>query len=216
MRIYKTTVSELLWKTLVKLMNFEELKSFRLVGGTSLSLMLGHRISVDIDLFTDQEYNSINFEIIDNLFINSFKYVHMGYGGNNSMGKSYYVGNNADNVIKIDLFYTDKFVFPAVKHKGIRMSQLKEIAAMKLEVVGNNGRKKDFWDLHELMEKFTWKEMLEFYHKKYPFGYSSEEIFTKLTDFKEADYDLDPICLKNKYWELIKLDIEESVNKNLL
>ena len=76
--------------------------------------------------------------------------------------------------------------------------------------------KKDFWDLHELMEKFTWKEMLEFYHKRYPYGYTSEEIVIKLTDFKEADYDLDPICLKNKYWELIKLDIEESVNKSVL
>ena len=214
MKIYKTTVSDLLWEVLTKLMTSEELKSFRLVGGTSLSLLLGHRTSVDIDLFTDKEYNSIDFEVIDELFLDSFKYVKMGYGGNNSMGKSYYVGNNNDDVIKVDLFYTDKFVFPIVKHKKIRLSQPEEIAAMKLDIVGRNGRKKDFWDLHELMKHFSWIEMLEFYHKRYPYGYTSKELISKLTDFNEANYDLDPICLKNKYWELIKLDIEEMISKN--
>jgi len=213
MKIYKTTVSDLLWEVLTKLMTLEELISFRLVGGTSLSLLLGHRTSVDIDLFTDKEYNSIDFELIDKLLQFSFKHVKMGYGGNNSMGKSYYIGNNEDDLIKVDLFYTDKFVFPIVKYKKIRLSQLEEITAMKLEVVGQNGRKKDFWDLHELLERFSWVEMLEFYHKRYPYGHTSEEIISKLIDFNEADSDLDPICLRHKYWELIKLDIEETVLK---
>lgn len=44
---------------------------------------------------------------------------------------------------------------------------------MKLEIVDHNGRKKDFWDLHELMEQVSWIEMLGFYHKRYPYGYSS-------------------------------------------
>lgn len=38
---------------------------FRLVGGTALSLLRGHRMSIDIDLFTDAEYGTINFEAID-------------------------------------------------------------------------------------------------------------------------------------------------------
>ncbi len=214
MKIYKNTVSDLLWEVLLKLMSLDELKSFRLVGGTSLGLLLGHRISVDIDMFTDAAYNSIDFDVIDIQLLSSFKYVEFGYGGNNSMGKSYFIGNSKNDVIKVDLFYTDPFVFPLVEYQGIRLSMLEEIVAMKLEVVGNNGRKKDFWDLHELMERFTWPEMLEFYVKRYPNNFSKEEIITKLTFFEEADADLEPICLKNKHWELIKLDIEESINKN--
>jgi hypothetical protein len=85
---------------------------------------------------------------------------------------------------------------------------------MKLEVVGNAGRKKDFWDLHELMKYFTLKEMLAFYPTRYPYSYTAEEIIFKLTDFKEADSDFDPICLKQKHWELIKLDIEEGITSN--
>ncbi len=192
-------------------MLLDELRSFRLVGGTSLSLLLGHRMSIDIDLFTDSEYDSIDFDIIDNLFLTTFKHVEMGYGGNNSMGKSYFLGDHKSETIKVDVFYTDPFIFPILEYEGIRLSQIDEISAMKLEVVGQNGRKKDFWDIHELFEHFSLEEMIEFYQKRYPYSYSRNEIIDKLTDFTEADTDLDPICLKNKYWELIKLDIEEKV-----
>ncbi|MGQ1788129.1 MULTISPECIES: nucleotidyl transferase AbiEii/AbiGii toxin family protein [unclassified Saccharicrinis] len=215
MTIHKETVSVLLWDTLKKLMQFKELDTFRLVGGTSLSLLLGHRISVDIDLFTDAEYKSIDFDKIDNLFETNFKYVDYCFGGNDSMGKSYLIGDKKEETIKVDLFYTDPFQYPILDYGGIRLSQLEEIIAMKLEVIGNSGRKKDFWDIHELMESFSWEEMLSFYEKRYPYNHSKEEIINKLTDFSTADTDLDPICLKEKYWELIKLDIEESVAEYL-
>jgi len=39
---------------LKKMVSLPELKSFRLVGGTALSLLLGHRKSIDLDFFTDQ------------------------------------------------------------------------------------------------------------------------------------------------------------------
>jgi predicted nucleotidyltransferase component of viral defense system len=211
MKIYKETVSDLLWEVLQRLMQFKELESFRLVGGTSLSLLLGHRISVDIDLFSDAEYNSIDFNALDKLFDTSFNYVESSFGGNNSLGKSYFIGNSKEETIKVDLFYTDSFQFPVIEYEGFRISQLEEIAAMKPEVIGQHGRKKDFWDIHELMEHFSWQEMLSFYEKRYPYGYIREEIIAKLTDFELADSDLEPICLKDKYWELIKLDIEEAI-----
>ena len=47
------------------LMAAEAFAAFRLVGGTALSLYRGHRMSIDIDLFTDAEYDSVDFEAID-------------------------------------------------------------------------------------------------------------------------------------------------------
>lgn len=214
MKIYKNSVSDLLWEVLSRLMSFEELDSFRLVGGTSLSLQLGHRKSVDIDMFTDAEYNSIDFDAINNLMLNAFDYVEIGHGGNNSMGNSYYVGKNKDELVKVDMFYADTFVYPIVDYNGIRLARLEEVSAMKLEVVGNKGRKKDFWDLHELLDYFSLSQMLDFYNKRYPYSATTEEIITNLTDFSEADSDFDPICLKGKYWELIKIDFEELVKKD--
>lgn len=213
--LHKNTVSDNLWVSLNKLMKMEELKNFRLVGGTSLSLQIGHRMSVDIDLFTDAAYDSINFDRIDMVMCSIFPVVEMGYGGNNSMGKSYFIGTSKSDLVKLDIFYTDSFVFPLLIEQDIRFARLEEIAAMKLEVISNNGRKKDFWDLHELMNHFSFNQMIEFYEKRHPYGLSKKEIITQLTFFDNANEDFDPICLRNKYWEIIKLDIEEAVKRDL-
>ena len=58
------------------------------------------------------------------------------------MGKTYFVGNSVDDLLKVDLFYTDQFVYPEIIAEGIRIAGKEEIVAMKLEVVGNAGRKK--------------------------------------------------------------------------
>ena len=55
--LYKQTTSPFLYKILKELMLRTEFDNFRLVGGTGLSLQLGHRESIDIDLFTDIEFN---------------------------------------------------------------------------------------------------------------------------------------------------------------
>jgi len=46
-------------------MSANEFKDFRLVGGTALSLHLGHRMSADIDLFTDAAYGSVDLDAIE-------------------------------------------------------------------------------------------------------------------------------------------------------
>lgn len=141
-RLHRETVSDLLWNVLCQLMDIELLSSFRLVGGTSLSLQLGHRMSVDIDLFTEAAYGSLDFEAIDKKLQESFPFVEMQYEGNNSFGKSYYIGNNNRDIVKVDLFYTDAFIRPILEIENIRLATIEEIAAMKMEVIGQNGRKK--------------------------------------------------------------------------
>jgi len=52
--LYKETTTPFLFEILTQLMTMPLLADFRLVGGTALSLQRGHRISDDIDLFTDK------------------------------------------------------------------------------------------------------------------------------------------------------------------
>ncbi|WP_026932583.1 nucleotidyl transferase AbiEii/AbiGii toxin family protein [Christiangramia echinicola] len=209
MKIYRNTVTDTLWKVLNDLMEFRDLEPFRLVGGTSLSLLMGHRKSVDIDLFTDAPYKSLDFSAIESKIEENFSYVQNNSSSLSVVGKSFFAGNSEEDVVKIDLFYTDPFVFPVIVHDSIRLSSIEEIAAMKMEVIGHAGRKKDFWDIHELLEKFSFEDILKFYEKRYPYNYSREELLNKFTDFEHADYDFDPICMKDKTWELIKLDLED-------
>jgi len=210
-RLYLNTVSSNLAKTLTKLMQMEAFNPFRLVGGTALSLQLGHRISVDIDLFTDADYESVDFTAIDNLLEKIFPFTKMLYLGNDSFGKSYYIGNNENEAVKLDLFYTDAFIRPIVEKNFVRMASIEEIAAMKMEVIANSGRKKDFWDIHELLDYLSLEQMLALHAERYPYNHGKSALINKLVDFQFADDDLNPICLKGKYWELIKIDLSEVV-----
>ncbi|WP_312761666.1 nucleotidyl transferase AbiEii/AbiGii toxin family protein [Epilithonimonas sp.] len=70
--LFYSTVSPEIKSALEIVMNAEILKPFRLVGGTSLSLQLGHRISIDIDLFTDADYGSIDFGEIEDFLKQNF------------------------------------------------------------------------------------------------------------------------------------------------
>ena len=208
MKLYLNTVSDHLWNALNKLMAEPSFDAFRLVGGTSLSLQLGHRESIDIDLFTDAAYGSLDFEMLDKVLQALFPYVEKTFKGAVGMGTSYFVGATEKNSIKLDLFYTDPFVYALLKEKGIRFSCVNEISAMKLEVVGQGGRKKDFWDLHEILESHSLESLIESYMKRYPYGHTKEEILEKLLDFSVAENDFTPNCYKNKAWELIKLDFQ--------
>jgi len=156
---------------------------------TALSLQLGHRESIDIDLFTDAEYGSIDFAILEAKLIETFPYVDTTSVDLVGMGKSYFIGNNENELVKLDLFYTDPFVFPSILEQNIRFSSIEEVAAMKFEVIGNGGRKKDFWDIHELLDSYTLDEMIEFYLKRNPYGYSKDELLVKVVDFSNAEDD---------------------------
>lgn len=57
-KLHYETVSPLLRKILNDIMGNSIFEPFYLVGGTSLSLRLGHRKSVDIDLFTNVPYGA--------------------------------------------------------------------------------------------------------------------------------------------------------------
>lgn len=200
------TVKPILQTTLEKLMAIAEFNSFTLVGGTSLSLRYGHRMSDDIDLFTDVEYGSIDFRGLQNILYKEFPYCYGDCDDNVSFGTSYMIGNSKDDCVKLDLYYTDKFIRP-IEHIGnIRMARVEDIVAMKIDVISQGGRKKDFWDLHLLHDKFSINQMLDFYSERYPYGASREECVEGFNNFTIADADPNPICMQNKVWQLIKLD----------
>ena len=110
--LYYKTVNNLLKEGLLQLMAAKEFENFRLVGGTSLSLQIGHRESIDIDLFSDAEYGEIDFDAIENYLETNFKYIDHLSNIIPGMGKSYLIGEDKDNSLKLDIFYTDKFIQP--------------------------------------------------------------------------------------------------------
>nr|WP_169605351.1 nucleotidyl transferase AbiEii/AbiGii toxin family protein [Microscilla sp. PRE1] len=194
-------------------MSAEVFKTFRLVGGTALSLQVGHRKSVDIDLFSDVDYGKIDFEEIEAYLNENFAYVDHLSKFDPGMGKAYFVGSNSNDAIKLDVFYTDSFIQPAYIEDTIRMATIEEIIAMKLDIVQRGARKKDFWDLHELLDTYSIDQMLSLHEQRYPYGHDRDLIIVNFKNFSRADGDFDPVCLRGKYWEFIKEDIEEVIQK---
>lgn len=211
--LYYNTVNNLLKTSLDILMLSSEFNSFRLVGGTALSLQKGHRISIDIDLFSDVPYGSIDFKIIDQFIKNSFLYSSYIGDNNPGIGKSYTIGFSRNETIKLDVFYTDHFIQAPLTVDNIRMATLEEIIAMKIDVVQRGGRKKDFWDIHMLLTNNDINSMISLHKKRYPYSHNKNLILKNFTNFTLADNDFDPICLRGNYWEFIKEDIIDAVDK---
>lgn len=210
--LHYSTVNELLINSLLKLMKSDVFNEFRLVGGTALSLQIGHRKSIDIDLFSDVEYGTLDFNAIEKYLKENFEYVD-SLNVIPAMGKSYFIGDNKENTIKLDLYYTDTYIQPFIEIDGIRMATIEEIIAMKLDVVQRGGRKKDFWDLHDLLESYDISQMLNLHKQRYPYSHDSGLIIRNFIAIEQADEDFSPICFKGKYWEFIKEDFEEIILK---
>lgn len=72
-------------------------------------------------------------DAIDAYLHSHFNYVDTNDFGIIGMGKSYFVGNSADESIKLDLYYTDAFIDEPLVVENIRLATIEEIIAMKLD-----------------------------------------------------------------------------------
>ncbi|WP_396174276.1 nucleotidyl transferase AbiEii/AbiGii toxin family protein [Flavobacterium sp.] len=209
--LYWNTVKPRLQEVLQDIIYQPIFMPFRLVGGTALSLQLGHRMSEDIDLFTAAEYGSIDYKAIREFLENKYPFCVSRSLDNVSFGTNFVVGNSITDCVKLDLYYTDEFIEKPIIINNIRMATINEIIAMKLEVILQGGRKKDFWDLHYFMDKMNLDDMISLYEKRYPYSDGFNYNKKQLLNFDKADNDFEPICLLGKNWEIIKLDFYEFV-----
>ena len=164
--LHERCVSKKLLALLQKLESGSVFKDFFLVGGTALALQIGHRKSVDIDLFSQNELCIPEIT----------KYLTQHHGGNyqvlNSQNMIYQVSIEG---IKVD-FVHHPFELVELPYHDSQITYLgtKDIAAMKLHAIETSGnRAKDFVDIFFLLKEMSLKTMFECYQKKY----STENIF---------------------------------------
>lgn len=196
-----------------KIMANKAFDNHYLVGGTALALQRGHRISIDIDMFTNTLYGEMNTEEIKKVLIEMFPYTeNLDRLDETLMVYSLYVGNSSDDCIKLDICYDDNPVFPLVQIEGIRMVSEKDIAAMKLNAIAQDRqRKKDFWDIHDLLETYSIENMVSFALKRYPWSLTLDKIIDSFKRLHSFDDYTEIRCLKGKYWEFVVEDLLEQI-----
>lgn len=215
MKLHYETVSPALLSILKKLMQSEIFNNFRLVGGTALALQRGHRRSVDIDLFTDLEYGDMPIKTMRKYLENEFP-VHEGTEtlARNDAGYHIYLSEGVEPPIKVDFFYTEPFIYPLLVQDGLRLTDQREIAAMKLGVIGNQiYRQKDYWDIHDMLENYTLSEMIKWALERDPYIITENDIIEglkqvdKVQESREGIVSLKPL----EYWELKVVDLKEEI-----
>lgn len=156
--LYKETVTPSTLELLRKLMDDPELQDFVLVGGTSLALQIGHRVSVDLDLFSIHSFveTDLNQYLIDQYHFET-----------DFLARSTVKGEIEG--VQIDcLSHAYPLVGETNMYENIRLASIQDIAAMKLNAISGNGtRIKDFIDIAYLAEYMSLNEMLASYQSKY-------------------------------------------------
>ena len=158
MELHRGTVEAGTLDLIVTLSSDEHFSQFYLIGGTALSLQLGHRKSIDIDFFSSESFESES--LAHHLYV-EYRAEIVGILKNGVFGFI--------NGVKVDIMsHQYPWLHPANQEEGIRMASLDDIAAMKLSaIVGNGSRQKDFLDMYILLEHRTLNQMAEMYERKY-------------------------------------------------
>ena len=206
--LHTETVEPVTLELLKQLMGLAALKDFTLVGGTALSLKFGHRKSIDLDLFSISKFD--NQELKDLLAANfeSFE----SSVPNNAPGVFAYIDG-----VKVDFvqYHFHPLIRPVEIVDGVRMASDEDIAAMKIFAILQRAKKKDFWDINLLLEKFGLENIISFYREKFPKNQMFISISQALLYFDDVENDEDPVSLHNMTWEQVKKEIKKHVNNYL-
>lgn len=199
--LYESAVEPSTLALLKTICQLPELNSFGLGGGTNLALRYGHRLSVDLDFFTNSPFDTAG---IYKILITKFKHIELLYEQNQTM--MFLI-----NGIKTDfILYPFEWLNPFEIMDENRLISLEDMIPMKLQAISNRFSKKDFWDIELLLENYSLNNMIGIFKLKFP-PIDSGFIIHSLTNFENADLEEDPICLNPKTWAEVKQNLEKKV-----
>jgi hypothetical protein len=172
---------------------------FYLAGGTALALQLGHRVSIDLDFFseTDELEQPSRQEIIGALS-QQFP-LEVDEGGLASLlinVRGSYVG-----------FFGYSYPLLAAPHtlEGIKVAGLLDIGLMKMDALAGRGSRKDFYDLYFIAQRMPLEEILARGQDKYPYVRDfGMMVLTAMVDFTIAEKQADIYTAPNVDWSVVK------------
>jgi predicted nucleotidyltransferase component of viral defense system len=138
-------------EVLIKLIEYEYMSNFVLVGGSALALYMKHRKSEDLDFFT---YEKDTFEAKKiKQIIKKFK------------GKIVNISNEQIDVlingVKVTFFDAKWSFLKPKKIQKFNLATLEQLAIMKTNVLFLRAKYRDYYDLYFLVQKFGIKKVFE-------------------------------------------------------
>jgi hypothetical protein len=206
--LLKETVASPVLELLKSLQQQAYLRHFYLAGGTALALYYGHRKSVDIDLFSNFNFNA---EDLLEQIQQDFQYELFNTAKNTLKGRI--------KKVSVDII---AHRYPYIRNpqtiQDISLLAEPDLLAMKLNAISVSGqRSKDFIDIYYGLEKNSISEMIRFYKEKYHQS-NSAHVLKSLIYFEEVDLADWPVIVRNPQlnWETVKDKIEKAVMQYIM
>ena len=174
---------EILSKEQLELLPLLEManRSFGLVGGTAVALQIGHRQSIDFDLFSHKEFKNKSLrQKVERLTKITQTIV-------NKTGEFTFMANN----VKVTFYnFTYKIEYKKNLDKIIKMPDLLTLAAMKAFAIGQRAKWKDYVDLYFIMKDFhTCKEIAKKSEELFGAHFNGKLFRIQLSYLDDVNYD---------------------------
>ncbi|MCL4275561.1 MAG: nucleotidyl transferase AbiEii/AbiGii toxin family protein [Anaerolineales bacterium] len=199
-------MTELYWNTITPVMRsvWQGFSSsgisaeFYLAGGTSLSLQLGHRLSVDLDFFSQTQSDVP-------ALIEPLRHALKDFSptlSDSSWGNLVFLANN----VRVGFYgYGYNLVKPLLKIDGFTLASVEDIGLMKLDALLGRANRKDFHDLYELCKQIPMRDLLNLAPQKYPDVRDFEaQVARHLAYFDRAEQESPVPLIKQVEWATVK------------
>jgi hypothetical protein len=164
-------------------------KDVYLAGGTAIALYFGHRLSIDLDLFTPVSFDSLELSnIISNRLKSDFKVTQT-----NITEKTLVINLNDTGFSLFTYPYPLLNDLVTMEAISIPVASQLDLSLMKLVAINQRGTCKDFIDLKTLIEanNYTFIELAHGLFAKYNIGKEMEiQLKKSLVYFDDAERDL--------------------------
>lgn len=159
----------------------EQFPEFYLAGGTALALHLGHRISVDFDLFSDLKIEKTLLAKMKRVYAD----VPMTISVNNADELTVFMGDTKITFLS--------YPFPTLlefeAYEGVRLLTIKEIAVTKAYTIGRRGSYKDYVDLFFVLSErhASLADIIGLAEKKYHGEFNGRLFLEQLIYFEDIE-----------------------------
>ncbi|MBM3124552.1 MAG: nucleotidyl transferase AbiEii/AbiGii toxin family protein [Chloroflexi bacterium] len=171
---------------------------FYLAGGTALALQLGHRLSVDLDLFS--QIHSDVPALMEPLRRALKKFSPAL--SDSSWGNLVFLADN----VRVGFYgYGYALIAPLVEAEGTKLASIHDIALMKMDALLARASRKDFHDLYAICQRISLRELLDLAPQKYPDVRDFEaQVVKHMVYFDRAEQEKPVPLIEHAEWATVK------------